>query len=690
MADFKVVCWNCGGLRHHSPATQDKMDFFHTQYPTSNFSVLAFLETHHRHEEDFPPYLLELASTHTLIHTPADPHQTHAGIIIFISKDYAVTTSSIVVPGRVVNLQLRHTLLSSEHNVTVYYGQQPTALTKEVLQHTFTAIRDCHDLQHNNMVVGDFNFVDHPKDRGGQRLAARDLKVQSVWEAFKNDLDLDDPFRVRYPAKVQYSYVQKVGKSRIDRVYVSQHNAPHVVHYQYLHTPFHDHKIQQFTLQLQQPRGPSYWKLNVSILQDRQYRLLVEQVIANVDALPLPDKQMWWDIFLTSIRSRTIAYTKRKHFLAQQLKSTLLQQLHALEQIPRPRFTPLQAQEYARLQHLWSQHARKEIQGHLIRIKGLPTYEINEPNVQYFANLEKRTVKLNTIVTLTDDNGVEHHAPDDLLRIATGFYTRLYTPTPVHAPTQAQLLKHVHTRLTPQQRDMLDAPFTAADFAQAVQQLSIGKSPGIDGIPIEFYQTFWSLLHPHYLAFIHCVQHSSFLPSKNTGVTAILYKDRGDLSDLANYRPLSLLNVDVKIFTKALTNRLKQVLPTLIHSTQTAIDGRKIDYTVHLLRDLIQLANTQNLEAAFVFLDQEKAFDRVNHEFLYRTMHAFGFGRTFLHWVQLLYSNATTRIKVNGFLTPRIPLLRGVRQGCSLSPLLYVLIIEILALQLRANPNIVG
>ena len=690
MADLKVVCWNCGGLRRHSPTSQDKMNFLQTQYPTATFSVLALLETHHRNEEDFPPFLHELACTHTLIHSPAALHQTYTGLILFIDKAYEVTSSAIVVPGRVIHFQLRHTLFSTVHSITVYYGHQPTALTKEELQRTFTSIQACHDIQHNNMIVGDFNFVDHPKDRGGHRLAARDSRVQPMWDAFTNALDLDDPFRVKYPAKVQYSYVQKAGKSRIDRVYVSQPNAPHIVHYQYLHTPFHDHKVQQFTLQQQHPRGPSYWKMNVSILQDRHYRTLVEQIIANVEALHIPDKQVWWDIFLTSIRSRTIAYTKRKHFLTQQLKSTLLRQLHALEQVPQPRFTPLQAQDYARLQHLWTEHERREIQGHLTRTKGLPTYEVNAPNIQYFANLEKRTIKLNTVVTLTDANGVEHTTPADLLRIAKGFYTKLYTPTPTHAPTQAQLLKLVHTRVTPQQRDLLDAPFTAADFTQAVQQLPLGKSPGIDGIPIEFYQTFWPLLHTHYTAFIHHVQHSSFLPSKNTGVTAILYKDRGALSDLANYRPLSLLNVDVKILTKALTNRLKQVLPTIIHSTQTAIVGRKIDYTVHLLRDLIQLANTQNLEAAFVFLDQEKAFDRVNHAFLYRTMQAFGIGRTFLQWVQLLYSNATTRIKVNGFLTPRIPLLRGVRQGCPLSPLLYVLVIEILALQLRANPNIVG
>ena len=80
----------------------------------------------------------------------------------------------------------------------------------------------------------------------------------------------------------------------------------------------------------------------------------------------------------------------------------------------------------------------------------------------------------------------------------------------------------------------------------------------------------------------------------------------------------------------------------------------------------------------------------MNHEFLYKTMKAFGIGPAFIHWIRQIYSNATTRVKVNGFLSENIPLRRGVRQGCPLSPLLYVLIIEILALQFRKNPDIVG
>ena len=159
---------------------------------------------------------------------------------------------------------------------------------------------------------------------------------------------------------------------------------------------------------------------------------------------------------------------------------------------------------------------------------------------------------------------------------------------------------------------------------------------------------------------------------------------------LTNYRPISLINADVKIITKVLAERLKYVLPSIIHSTQTAVYGRKIDQNIHLVRDLIDLANRDDDTAAFIFLDQEKAFDQVNHDFLFKTMRAFGIGETFITWVCTIYSNATSILNINGFFSDRIKLLRGVRQGCPLSALLYVLVIEVLAIQLRINPNIVG
>ena len=159
---------------------------------------------------------------------------------------------------------------------------------------------------------------------------------------------------------------------------------------------------------------------------------------------------------------------------------------------------------------------------------------------------------------------------------------------------------------------------------------------------------------------------------------------------LENYRPISLINVDIKIICKALANRLLTILPTIIHKSQTATYNRRIDQTVHLIRDLIDLANKEDHTAAFIFLDQEKAFDRVNHNFLFKIMSSFGIPDHFINWIKVLYSNASALVNVNGFLTEPILLRRGVRQGCPLSSMLYVMVIEVLALQLRANPNIVG
>ena len=71
----------------------------------------------------------------------------------------------------------------------------------------------------------------------------------------------------------------------------------------------------------------------------------------------------------------------------------------------------------------------------------------------------------------------------------------------------------------------------------------------------EFYKKFWHILQNRYVAFTNCANGTSFNHSKNTSVTSILYKEKGDTDDLKNYRHISFINVDLKILTKALTNR---------------------------------------------------------------------------------------------------------------------------------------
>ena len=129
----------------------------------------------------------------------------------------------------------------------------------------------------------------------------------------------------------------------------------------------------------------------------------------------------------------------------------------------------------------------------------------------------------------------------------------------------------------------------------------------------------------------------------------------------------------------------------LVHSDQTCgIPGRYIGENVSLLRDIVDLSSELHIPAAILSLDQEKAFDRVDWSFLFATLEKMGFGPSFIRWVRLLYSKARCSILVNGYSSPVFYPTRGVRQGCPLSPLLYVLTMEVLACNLRAHPDLVG
>ena len=111
---------------------------------------------------------------------------------------------------------------------------------------------------------------------------------------------------------------------------------------------------------------------------------------------------------------------------------------------------------------------------------------------------------------------------------------------------------------------------------------------------------------------------------------------------------------------------------------------------MHLLRDILDYIDRTNETGILISLDQQKAFDRVNHTFLQHLLVGLGFSPYFRHWIDTLYNGANMRVIVNEWLTENIPLSRGGRQGDSLSPMLYILCVECLACKIRSCPNIEG
>ncbi len=92
------------------------------------------------------------------------------------------------------------------------------------------------------------------------------------------------------------------------------------------------------------------------------------------------------------------------------------------------------------------------------------------------------------------------------------------------------------------------------------------------------------------------------------------------------------------------------------------------------MRDLLHLTEINGLDVGLLSLDQEKAFDRVDNKYIFNTLSAFGFGEQFISWIQILYTDVCSMLKINGTLTRTFTVCRGVRrQGCSLSGLLYAI-----------------
>ena len=685
MGSESVILWNSAGLRASTDSTAAKFAFFDSQFSNAKFSIAAFVETHHKDDQDFTPDFGQFEKTHNIIHSPAT-NETHSGIIVLISTDYEIVGKSDPLPGRILNVRL--TKLKKGLNLTIFYGPQWGKMKKDEIADVLGKFDGLHDPHDCNIILGDFNFVDFDIDKG-KKMTGKDQMIKPIWEHFLGKNALVDPFRVQCPNKRIYSFTSAQGKSRGDRLYISEANLSAVKNLRYINTPFKTaHKIMTFNLQTEQKFGPSSWKMNSSVVRDQRYRNEIEEIYNDLNTLDISNPVDWWDLFITVVQGVTIAYTTRKARIKHALKNFLLQRIESLEE--KEALDKSQKKLYSYYKQRLDEIFRDEINGHHIRTKGQPTYELNEPDISTYSKFEKRYQAKSVIHQLADDKGNIHSDNETLLKISEQYYTKLFTSTKTNSHTQNRLLQNVATKISAADKKTLDAPLTLEELEKAVMALLSGKSPGPDGISAEFYKAFWYLIKDRFLLYINTAKQTGFHAYRNESTTTIIYKRKGEVYKLEYYRPIALMNVDIKILTKTLNSRLRPILPSIIHYSQTAVQGRRIDYTVHMIRDLVDLINKEDSEGALIFLDQEKAFDRVEHEFLFKVMTAFGFGESFIDWIRVLYANASTKVKLNGYYTNSISLNRGLRQGCPLSPSLYVLIIELFALLLRNNPNIVG
>ena len=564
---------------------------------------------------------------------------------------------------------------------------------KQVFQEISDKINDFPEVE-CVVLGGDFNCVlDTELDRSSfvsyKEAAAKHL----------NDLlerhNLEDIWRTLHPTEYDYTFHSgsAISLSCIDRFYTSRSARGSVKNCSIMSFPLSDHRKVVLTLDFSNIKtGPGVWQINTSILKEKTFLETIDQFWDDWKSKKVnyPTLLEWWDEGKIEIINLTKKYCASRAKLNRSNKCHLYKQLRNIDRkaskTGEKRYFDLSKKISAEIKTL----ELNEAEGVKVRAKA-KWAEKGEKVTKYFCNLEKKRQGDRHMKEVRNKQGQTVTEPMEICHTVRQFYEDLYSAEQTDPEIAKQIFDNVTKHLSENEREVCEGAITKKELGLALLQMQNGKSPGIDGLPCEFYKTFWQLIGDDFTEVVNqCFEESSLTSSQRFGLITCLFK-KGDRTDLQNWRPISLLNADYKIMAKTLANRLAKVIEHVVADDQTcAIPGRTILSTCHSLRNIIDLCEQENLPVGLLSIDQMKAFDRVGWNFLFKTLEKFGFGTYFCTWVKILYTDIVSAVKVNGYVSDTFSLGRGVRQGCPLSAPLYVLIAEIFAENIRRDKNISG
>ena len=179
--------------------------------------------------------------------------------------------------------------------------------------------------------------------------------------------------------------------------------------------------------------------------------------------------------------------------------------------------------------------------------------------------------------------------------------------------------------------------------------------------------------------------------SARTGLISLLPKKDKDILKLKAWHPLTLLNLDYKILSKLLAERMKTVLPHIIHTDQTGfMQGRLITDNLKRTLEVIKHCNKNRIEGIILTIDFEKCFDKIEHNTILGALRYFKFPDSFVQWSKLFFTDFKVFTQNFGHKSNSINKTCGTNQGCCISPFYYLCCGEILSRKMRQNKNIVG
>ena len=492
------------------------------------------------------------------------------------------------------------------------------------------------------VMAGDFNLFFNSKleAQGGNPTLKKKSLAKRI--EFKETYDLCDIWRVRNTKSKRFTFTQKHSSDFIQRrlgYILISNNLQEFVTMTDILTPIStDHSPVLFSLSKEKNtiRGTGLWKFNSSLTKDQNYKTEIKNLIrifSNENELLL-NHQLKWELLKYEFRKFTIKYTKYVAKEKRQLKTKLESQLKKLE-------VKLDEDNLSKYESV--KNELDEIYDHIaerIRIRcKCDSYEQSEKSTNFFLILEKQQGSQNTIKKLViDDREITEQT--HILKYIREFYENLFkTREQKNKIEMEDLFSDVDIpKLSENQVKLCEENLTEKDLYKSLKSMQSDKSPGNNGLTKEFYETFWTELKKIFVDSVSQAEEKGILStSQRQVIIKLIEKQDRDKRFIQNWRLISLLNVDLKVISKALSEKL---LKDLISSQQTTnVKNRYICECGRLISDIIEIAKIKKIEGFLVTMDIGKAFDSLDHKFLISALEKYGFGKNFISWVKILLRN---------------------------------------------------
>jgi hypothetical protein len=309
-------------------------------------------------------------------------------------------------------------------------------------------------------------------------------------------------------------------------------------------------------------------------------------------------------------------------------------------------------------------------------------YEGEKSN-KYFLNLLNKRRGVNKIEKLSTEDG-DITEENEINSMINDFYKNLYERD---EPNDREADEHFYENIIKvdnQEAVKVMAPLTKEEIFRVLKTCK-DSAPGHDGIPYSYYRHFWNFFGDTIAqAWSEALSGGSLPDSHKVSILRLLPKIGKDPSKLTNWRPITLSNCDHKLITKCLAIRLTNALKPCLHSNQTAyIPGKQIQDNLRV----INIINEQSPEALVISLDAKKAFDSVSHDYIRKTLVEFGLN-DFVPIFNLLYDSQKVKINVNDKMLDGYEIRNGVKQGDSLSCILFIMCMDPLIRNIENSANI--